>query len=184
LRQRPGRGNGTSEIDQENSMAVTKTLKALAARATMGDADVRALLTKDHVEALDLAKRMSEAKGAAARKAILKKLKPALAAHSRAEEQAVYNPLLKVRSKDSNDIGNEGYVEHSLLDELLARLSRGAGASDKWKAEAKVLYEILDHHVSEEQSEMYADLGERFSAEELEQMGLRFTRLKQKYLKR
>lgn len=164
-------------------MSMTKTVRSLVARATMSGEDVRALLTKDHAEALDLAKRMHEAKGAEARKVLLGKLKPALAAHSRAEEKEVYDALLKVKAKDAHDIANEGFVEHSLLDELLGRLTRGASNTDTWKAEAKVLYEVLHHHVDEEQSDMYADLGQAFTSAELVTMGEKFVVAKARLLK-
>ncbi len=115
--------------------------------------DVRNLLRADHEEALEVAEQMQKAKLATRRKALLAKLKPALTAHSRAEEKQVYNALLKLKkSEKSHDIGNEGFVEHSLLDELLKRLAKTSAASDTWKAQAKVLHELLEHHIEEEQA--------------------------------
>jgi hypothetical protein len=164
-------------------MKVVTQVKSLVARAVMVSDDVRALLQKDHDEALDLAKKMHEAKQAVRRKAILKKLKPALVAHSRAEEKEVYNALLKVKkSQKSHDISNEGFVEHSLLDELLNTLQRTAATSDMWKAHAKVLFELLEHHVSEEKTDMFVDLGEHFTSDELVAMGKKFLRTKQAIL--
>jgi hemerythrin-like domain-containing protein len=164
-------------------MSLTKKVQSVAAKITMSKDDVRSLLTKDHEEALQIAKKMHETKGAAARKVLLNKLKPALAAHSRAEESEVYDRLIETKSDDSQDIGNEGYVEHSLLDELLERLGKGDSGSDTWKAEAKVLYELLQHHIDEEQTEMYADLGQDFDSDQLNQMGTRFLKAKQAILK-
>lgn len=155
-------------------MALAKKVKAAAARATMSDQDVRAMLTKDHDAALALAKQICESRSATTRTSLFKKLKPALVAHSRAEEKAVYDRLIKTKDKDAKGIGNEGYVEHSLLDALLERMSKGSSVSDAWQAQAKVLHELLSHHVDEEQSEMYADLGEQFSREQLIGMGERF----------
>jgi hypothetical protein len=166
-------------------MKVATTVKAMVARAFMAPDDVRVLLQKDHEEALDLAEKMQKATQPLRRKEILKKLKPALIAHSRAEEREVYGALLKLKkSKKSQDIGNEGFVEHSLLDELLNSLARGAAASDSWKAKAKVLHELLDHHVSEEKTEMFVDLGEHFTSAQLIAMGRRFERTKQSILKK
>lgn len=159
--------------------AVVKSLRSLAARATMSDKDVRSLLTKDHEEARALAKQIAAEQSAATRKALLAKLKPALVAHSRAEEAQVYEPLMKLSDKDSNSIGNEGYVEHHLVDELLESLDKGDAATQRWAAQAKVLHELLEHHIEEEQSEMYADLGKNFDATQLEEMGRRFTAAKQ-----
>jgi Hemerythrin HHE cation binding domain len=166
-------------------MKVATTVKSLVARALMAPDDVRILLQRDHDEALDLAEKMQKATQPSRRKEILKKLKPALAAHSRAEEKEVYNALLKLKkAKKSQDIANEGFVEHSLLDELLDGLARGAATSDSWKAKAKVLHELLDHHVSEEKTQMFVDLGEHFTSEQLIAMGARFERTKQALLKK
>ena len=150
----------------------------------MGDGDVRALLHKDHVEALDVAKRMQESKSANIRRALFAKLKPALTAHSRAEEKVVYTALLAVKSKESRDYGNEGFVEHSLVDDLFKRLTAGDAASDAWQAQAKVLHELLSHHIAEEQRDVFSNLGEHFSSEQLEQMGKKFTTAKAAIVKR
>lgn len=163
-------------------MSIKTTVRSLAARATMREDDVRAYLHQDHVEVLDLAKRMHEAKKASVRKVLLGKLKPALSAHARAEEKEVYETLLSVRSQESHDYGNEGFVEHSLVDELLKRLDKGVGDTDAWKAEAKVLYELLQHHIDEEQRDVFSNLGEHFDADQLAVIGEKFLATKRRLL--
>jgi hypothetical protein len=160
-------------------MSFVNTVKSLSARATMDHEDVRSLLMKDHDEAKAVAKQMHEATTAARRMALLAKLKPALTAHSRAEERVVYNALLRVRSDDpSHVLADEGYVEHSLLDELLTTLSSTDAGADRWKANAKVLDELLEHHTAEEQSDVFAKLGDHFERDKLEAMGTQFLREK------
>jgi len=157
-------------------MSIANRVKSLGARATMSDDDVRALLEKDHVEAKTLARQMCEA-GTARRAVLLGKLKPILTAHSRAEERAVYDQLLLVReAEEPRTLGNEGYVEHSLVDGLLAKLAVMDAATDAWLAHAKVLKELLEHHIAEEESDVFAELGEYFSREQLAAMGVRFQR--------
>ncbi|HEX3896871.1 MAG TPA: hemerythrin domain-containing protein [Rudaea sp.] len=160
-------------------MGFVNTVKALSARATMDSEDVRALLKKDHDEAKALAKQMHEATAATRRMALLAKLKPALTAHSRAEERAVYTALLRVRSDDpSHVLADEGFVEHSLLDELLMTLASTDAGTDRWRANAKVLHELLEHHITEEQSDVFAKLGDHFERDQLEAMGAQFLREK------
>ncbi len=160
-------------------MGIVNKVKSLTARATMDAEDVRALLSKDHEEAKALAKQMQEAESAPRRMALLSKLKPALTAHSRAEEKVVYEALLGVRAADeSHEIADEGYVEHSLVDELLATLASVPMSGDRWKAHAKVLYELLEHHIEEEESDTFALLGDHFSRDKLETMGAQFKRAK------
>ena len=127
--------------------------------------DVRDLLKEDHKDILELARSIAKEESTAQRKALFKTLKPLLTAHARAEERAVYTELVKARStRESKDLGNEGFVEHSLVDILLERMSKTALAgSDAWKAHATVLKELLEHHIDEEEKEIFDELGEHFS---------------------
>ena len=80
-------------------------------------------------------------------------------------------------------MATKGFIEHSLVDDLLERLNKGAADNDSWKAEAKVLYELLQQHIEEEQRDVFSDLGEHFATEELAAMGERFEATKQSLLK-
>jgi len=138
-----------------------------------GDDDIRSRLHDDHEILKDLAKDACEGNTSTSRAAAFKRLKPLLVAHARAEEAVVYMALVKQRkSTDSRDYVNEGFVEHTLVDSLIAHISatRPAGASDLWKARAKVLREMLEHHIDEEQKGVFEELGEHFSDEQREQM--------------
>jgi hypothetical protein len=167
---------------EDGFMSIVNKVKSLGARAVMGDSDVRALLEKDHDEARELAQQMCEASGQR-RLALLGRLKPILTAHSRAEERAVYSALLQVRQQEADTLAEEGFVEHSLVDELLAKLAVLQPATDVWIAHAKVLKELLEHHIDEEQTDTFAELGNHFTREELVAMGQRFVREKNAILR-
>ena len=146
--------------------------KAKTVVGVYADTDIRSKLQEDHKIFKELTKGASEGSTPAARAAAFKKLKPLLVAHARAEEAVVYSAMVKLRkSPDSRDYGNEGFVEHSLVDALIAQISstRPAG-SDLWKARAKVLRELLEHHIDEEDKEVFEELGEHFDDARREQM--------------
>lgn len=156
-------------------MSIVKQVKALGARATMGDDDVRALLVNDHDEAREYAAQMCDGKQARQRMAALARLRPALTAHSRAEERVVYAALLSVRANaEARILSHEGFVEHGIVDELLAKLASTDAGTELWAAHAKVCKELLEHHIDEEQSSIFADLGDNFSRDQLALMGERF----------
>ena len=159
-------------------MTLVNKVKSLTARATMADKDVRSLLEKDHEEAKELLKQIMAATPGRRRMSLLKQLKTALTAHSRAEESAVYDRMLTAHSSDSRDLANEGYVEHGIVDQLLVDLANGMPSSSRWLAGAKVLKEMLEHHIDEEQTDIFAELGEHFSTGQLSAMGLAFLRTK------
>jgi hemerythrin-like domain-containing protein len=152
---------------------------------TYSDVDVRSLLHSDHKKIRELAKELAETTSAARRKTVIRELQPLLVAHSRSEEAAVYTPMMELRSSpDSRAAGNEGMVEHNLADIVLGRLANTADtSSDMWKAHAKVLHESLEHHIKEEESNLFHELGEHFSDEERQAMGAQFTRGKEKLLR-
>lgn len=157
--------------------------KVRSSLAAYPDTDVRGLLHADHRRIRELAKELAEADSAPRRKTLVRELKPFLVAHSRSEEAAVYTPLMELRnSPDSRLAGNEGMVEHNLADIVMERLANTADAtSDMWKAHAKVLHESLEHHIKEEESELFEELGEHFSDAEREVMAQQFLRGKQKF---
>ena len=146
--------------------------------------DIRSLLHADHEEFSELTARICSDESKQKRVRAFNQLKPFLTAHARAEEQAVYVPLVSLRgSPDSRADGNEGFVEHSLVDVLLERLSKtDLAATDGWKAHAQVLKEMLDHHVKEEEHGIFEELGEHFSDEQREAMGVDFVARKEKLL--
>ena len=148
-------------------------------RNTLGtytENDVRAHLKSDHETIIELAKRIADATTATTRRSLLDQLKPLLTAHSRAEETSVYVRLTQVKSSpDSRLAGNEGAVEHFLADTVLTRMVDTKDAStDMWKAHAKVLHELLEHHIKEEEDQVFEELGEHFSQEQRRAMAAAF----------
>ena len=147
--------------------------------------DIRALLHADHEQISALTEEISSDASPQKRVRAFDQLKPLLTAHARAEEQAVYIPLVDLRgSPDSRADGNEGFVEHSLVDVLMERLSKtDLAATDAWKAHAQVLQEMLDHHIKEEEREIFEELGEHFTDEQRDAMGADFLARKEKLLR-
>jgi hemerythrin superfamily protein len=163
-------------------MDVIATVKSVIGVETRRD--VRDLLKEDHEQVLELARTLADEESTPRRKELFAALKPLLTAHARAEEKAVYTELVKARAtRDSKDLGNEGFVEHSLVDILLERMSKTALAgSDAWKAHATVLKELLEHHIDEEEKEIFDELGKHFSDERREAMATAFLDDKQSIL--
>ena len=146
--------------------------------------DIRSLLHADHEEISALTEKISSDESPQKRVRAFALLKPFLTAHARAEEQAVYTPLVELRgSPDSRADGNEGFVEHSLVDVLMERLGKTELAgTDAWKAHAQVLRELLDHHIKEEERGIFEELGEHFTDDQRDAMGADFVERKRKLL--
>ena len=131
------------------------------------------LLKADHVEAKALLVEILDAQDAKARKKLFGKFAEALTAHSRAEEKVLYARLKK--DDDGKDEALEGFVEHQVADRLIDDLKKEANVeSDEWSARCTVLQEALEHHIEEEQSEMFKTARQLFDAKALEKMGEEF----------
>jgi hypothetical protein len=147
------------------------------------DNDVRALLVSDHEAICDLAQRLVDATTAAGRHAIIERLRPLLTAHARAEE-TVYAALTKVEASPAPRVaGYEGGIEHHLVDVALAGLAARIDApADLWTAHARVLHDLVDRHICDEENKTFEEVGERFSIEEREALAADFERRRQTLL--
>src|SRR5688572_9116825 len=109
------------------------------------------LLKKDHEKVSDLFERIESASGEA-KLAAFKKLKAELDVHALIEETILY-PALK-KAAETRDITLEAYEEHKVVKDLLAELA-AAKPSDKWDAKLTVLKENVEHHVDEEEGDLF-----------------------------
>jgi hypothetical protein len=70
---------------------------------------------------------------------------------------------------------SEGANEHEIIERQLQKLSAaGDKTSEQWTAEMKVLSELVEHHVDEEESTGFSCAREDFGKDELEAMAQRF----------
>ena len=104
-------------------------------------------------------------------------LKSEMLIHERIEEEIFY-PALKSHPK-ARDIVLEGYEEHHVVDEIMGELEATSVTDETWGAKFKVMKENIEHHIEEEEGEMFKQARQVFDADELEQLGVRMMELKQ-----
>jgi hypothetical protein len=162
-----------------------KTVVKQAARAigntfSSSDSDVESTdildtLKKEHEEVKDLLQDLSDAETPAQRRNLVQKIKAALVPHTKAEEKIVYDAVIALRDKDAQMDGHEGYLEHEWAAKTLQRLDGiSNAASPEHKATAKVLKELVEHHIDEEEKNVWADVKEHFSADDRKAMNVTF----------
>ncbi|WP_374073471.1 hemerythrin domain-containing protein [Bdellovibrio bacteriovorus] len=109
-------------------------------------------------------------------------LKTELAAHAKAEEEVFYEPLrIASRDEEGEDLAWEGNEEHHVISLLLNELSRMDVDDKDWKAKLTVLSEIVDHHVEEEEGEIFKEAKKCFSDEEAREIAKNMEELKDLY---
>jgi len=105
------------------------------------------------------------------------KTRPELYATLRREEEIFY-PALKAHPK-ARAIVLEGFEEHHVVDEIMGELGQTDVSDETWAAKFSVMKENIEHHIEEEEGEMFAEARRAFEDEELEKLGARMMELKQ-----
>ena len=132
--------------------------------------DAFELLKADHKKVAELFDLLETASGK--RKLdVFKRIKSELEVHTHIEETIFYPALEK--PKETHDLTLEAYEEHKLVKTLLVELSGVKSVTDEWQAKAKVLRETIEHHVDEEENELFDKAGDALSDEEIESLGNR-----------
>jgi hemerythrin-like domain-containing protein len=97
------------------------------------------------------------------------KLKSELTVHEIIEEEIFY-PTLKQHPK-AKEIVLEGYEEHNVVDTLMGELEALPVTDETWGAKASVMIENIEHHIEEEEGEMFQKARQVFDRQELEDLG-------------
>jgi hypothetical protein len=105
----------------------------------------------------------------AGRRKLFESLRRGLEVHERMEEEILY-PALKAHPK-ATDIVLEGYEEHHVADLIVAELAETDYSDERWAAKWKVLKESLEHHIEEEEEDMFKKARQIFEKDELAAMG-------------
>lgn len=114
------------------------------------------------------------------RLSLFAKFKDEIVAHARAEESVVYEKLKGIVDKDDRDTILEGYEEHYLVDKLIPEIENLSPTDEVWTAKVTVVKEMLEHHIKEEEDEIFAMVRKEFDPDALEIMAERFEALKAK----
>ena len=118
--------------------------------------DALALLKEDHRKVEKLFKDYESAKGDGRKEKLARQISLELTIHTTIEEEIFY-PACK--GKVDEDKLKEAYVEHDAAKLLMAEIEAGSGQSDDYfDAKVQVLGEEIDHHVKEEEDELFPEV--------------------------
>ncbi len=134
------------------------------------------MLTDDHRAVKKLLSELESTteRGVKTREDLFSRIKAELTVHEIIEEEIFY-PALKEHPK-AKEIVLEGYEEHNVVDTLMSELSALPFDHETWGAKAKVMQENIEHHIEEEEGEMFKKARQVFDESELEELGERMAR--------
>ena len=126
------------------------------------------LLKKDHKTVSELFERIEAATGKA-KLGVFQQIKDELELHTHIEEVIFYPALEK--ANETRDLTLEAYEEHKVVKDLLGELDSAKAVSDEWKARLTVLRENVEHHVDEEENELFDKAKDVLTDDEAETLG-------------
>ena len=131
------------------------------------------LLEADHAKVKRLLTELDSTteRGIKTRAELFATIKGELTLHEIVEEEIFY-PELKAHPK-AKDIVLEGYQEHHVVDLLMSELEALDVSDETWGAKATVMKENIEHHIEEEEGEMFRQARQVFDAAELDDLGAR-----------
>jgi predicted DNA-binding protein YlxM (UPF0122 family) len=140
--------------------------------------DVYEVLKKDHQKVADLFHELEMTRDTKEKENFFTELKNELELHSFVEEKIFY-PELK-RSNQTRETALLAYEEHHVVSTLLEELEELAKDREEWDAKLKVLKEIVEHHVREEEGKIFDLAGQMLSQEKADEIGARIVTEKER----
>src|ERR1700723_2564151 len=148
--------------------------------------DAITLLKTDHLTVKKLfesEKKLTKADGKK-KEASVHQIKAALTVHATIEEEIFYPAVKGARSEHVKDEAREGYEEHKQIKILLAQIASTTSADETYDMKIKVLMEDVEHHVKDEETEMFPDAKKFLGEKRLMELGAELEARKQQLEKK
>jgi hemerythrin superfamily protein len=121
---------------------------------------------------------VQEAHDVAAMSDLATRMSEDLATHSTIEEEIFY-PAVRDLSEKIGETVDEGLQEHHVADVLEEEIKALAPGDDEWVAKMTVLIESVEHHIDEEEEELFPAVRSATDADCREELGLRMDQRRQ-----
>lgn len=138
--------------------------------------DIHAVIKTDHDEARELMEKIVRARADHRREEMALELKEMILLHAKSEEATYYNALIEKGMEQKMSHAKE---EHETVEKLFAELESINPASDRWLIVFGEIKQGLEHHMEEEEGDIFKKSQELISAEEGEQLGAEMLELKE-----
>jgi hypothetical protein len=125
----------------------------------MADQDIYAKLKRDHDKQRDMIKRLSDGDGDRAK--LFEAFRLELQSHAAAEEESLYATMLG--KPELRDDARHSVSEHKEVDDLLGEMMDLDSTSSEWEEKFAQLRHRYEHHIDEEEEEMFPSASEVLS---------------------
>lgn len=132
------------------------------------------MLKSDHATVKRLLRELNETgeRAVKERERLVREIEREVKMHAQIEEELFYPTFKKVAEKtESEDLFYEATEEHHVVDMVLPALKASNPKSHEFSAKAKVLKELIEHHIKEEETEMFVQARQLMDEEQLSALG-------------
>ena len=139
------------------------------------------LLKADHERVKTLLTQLSESteRGVKKRTELLAKLEMEITLHTKLEEEILYPAFRKAGGKEQDIMYHEAKEEHRTVDSLvLPDLKQTEPSTTEFSGRVKVVKELLEHHIEEEETEMFPQAKKLLGKTVLEALGAEMEAMK------
>ncbi len=126
------------------------------------------LLKQQHEEVMSLFEEFEKAEDSDEKLALVQELAANLGAHATIEEKIFYPAAF---ANSTEDLLKEAVEEHLSVKRILADLIAMGPDEENFDAKVKVLQEQIEHHVGEEEGELFKKVAQQINPEMLETLG-------------
>ena len=130
-----------------------------------------ALLKQQHKQVKQLFKDIEQTDDARQRRQLMDEIGRALEAHTKIEEEMFY-PAIRETGDKGAEMAAEAVEEHHVVDLVVAELPKVDPEDERFEAKMTVLSELVEHHIKEEEKEMFK-IAQKIGRAELTDLGER-----------
>jgi hemerythrin superfamily protein len=144
------------------------------------------LLKADHDRVKSILSQLSESteRGLKKRTDLLAKLEMEITIHTKLEEEILYPAFKEAGAKEQDIMYYEAKEEHRTVDSLvLPDLKETDPGTPEFSGRVKVVKELLEHHIEEEESEMFPQAQKLLGKAKLDELGAQMEAMKSDYKK-
>jgi iron-sulfur cluster repair protein YtfE (RIC family) len=142
------------------------------------------LLKADHKVVDGLFQKVKATKEESEQRELYEQIAAELEVHTHIEETIFYPHLMENGDEELQDIVKEGIEEHHQAKVFLREIANLSEESEKLEPKLKVLMEGVEHHVQEEEGEMFQMVEEQIDAATLEELGAQMEEEKDSFNKK
>jgi iron-sulfur cluster repair protein YtfE (RIC family) len=139
------------------------------------------LLKTDHQKVSELFEQLSDADNLQEKQKLFEQIRTELETHTHIEETAFY-PVLEEYEELKDQVA-EAYEEHQEVKTLLGDISGLTADAENFDDKVSELQENVEHHVDEEENEMFPQIEQLIAQTELQRIGSELELAKKEFKK-